>query len=312
MFYQYLKDNNINDKRNTIDTIQLNVGKKCNQSCKHCHVEAGPDRNEQMNKDTIDKILSLISQEGDIKRVELTGGAPELNENFRYLIIKLSEMEKQIVVRSNLTVFFEDNQEDIPQFLKKYKVEVIASLPCYIEENVDKQRGKGVFTKSIKALKILNDLGYGIDEELTLNLVYNPQGLNLPGKQENLEKDYKAELLKRYGIRFNTLFTITNMPIGNFAKDLGDKGLLKDYKEILLNNFNPLAGINIMCKSLISIDYKGNIYNCDFNQMLTLPNKTINVADIKSLKDLNDKIFFDEHCFACTAGYGSSCNGALI
>ncbi len=312
MFYQYMKDNNLNNNRNTLDTIQLNIGKKCNQSCKHCHVEAGPDRNEQMNKETIDKILSLLSKSEDIKRVELTGGAPELNENFRYLIIKLSELGKQVALRSNLTVFFEDDQEDTPHFLKKYKVEIIASLPCYTEENVDKQRGKGVFTKSIKALKILNDLEYGSDDKYTLNLVYNPQGLALPGKQEDLEKDYKKILAKEFGIHFNSLFTITNMPIGNFAKELSGKGLLNDYKEILLNSFNPSAGVNIMCKSLISIDYEGNIYNCDFNQMLNLPNKTINVADIKSLNDLNDKIFFDEHCFACTAGYGSSCNGALI
>ncbi|MDD2371078.1 MAG: arsenosugar biosynthesis radical SAM protein ArsS [Firmicutes bacterium] len=312
MFLKYMTENEISLKRNTLDTIQLNIGRKCNQSCKHCHVEAGPERTEQMNKETLDKILTLISKSAHIQRVELTGGAPELNENFRYLITKLKKMKKQIAVRSNLTVFFEEDQGTTPQFLKENMVEIIASLPCYTEENVDKQRGNGVFTKSIKALEILNDLGYGRNEDYLLNLVYNPQGLGLPGKQEDLEKDYKLVLMKEYGIIFNSLFTITNMPIGNFAKELESNNQLEEYKKILVNSFNPSAGNNIMCKSLISIDYQGNIYDCDFNQMLNLPKKPINIENLDSFDQISEDIIFEDHCFACTAGYGSSCNGALI
>lgn len=312
MFNQYMKDNGIDNKRNSLEILQLNIGKKCNQACKHCHVEASPSRNEEMKKETMDRILKLLAKTSTIKRVELTGGAPELNRNFRYLITKLYEMKKEIALRSNLTVFFEEGQNDTPAFLKDHEVEIIGSLPCYTEGNVDKQRGSGVFNKSIKALKLLNNLGYGINDKLRLNLVYNPQGLGLPGRQEDLEKDYKAVLFKDYGIAFNSLFTITNMAIGNFAKELESNNQLESYRKLLIDNFNPSAGNNIMCKSLLSIDYQGNIYDCDFNQMLEIPSKAINIYDLKSFDDFIDEISFEDHCFACTAGFGSSCNGALI
>lgn len=304
--------NGIDNKRRTIEILQLNIGKKCNQACRHCHVEAGPFRNEEMNKDTMDRILELLSRTASIRRVELTGGAPELNSNFRYLVKKLYEMKKEIAVRSNLTVFFEENQADTPAFLKDNEVEIIASLPCYTEDNVDKQRGTGVFKKSIEALKLLNNLGYGISENLKLNLVYNPQGLGLPGRQEDLERDYKAVLFKDFGITFNSLFTITNMAIGNFSRELEEKNQLDEYKDLLISSFNPSAGNNIMCKSLLSIDYQGNVYDCDFNQMLELPKKPVNIYGLNSFDEVGDEIIYEDHCFACTAGFGSSCNGALI
>ncbi len=312
MFKQYMAKNGIDNKRKTIEILQLNIGKKCNQNCKHCHVEASPSREEEMTKSTMDRIITLLSKAPSIKRVELTGGAPELNSNFRYLVEQLKKKNVEIALRSNLTVFFEDGQNNTPNFLKEHEVEIIGSLPCYTEENVDKQRGSGVFNKSIKALKLLNELGYGIDERLKLNLVYNPQGLGLPGKQEDLEKDYKAVLFKDYSIRFNSLFTITNMAIGNFSRELEANQQLDDYKELLISCFNPTAGNNIMCKSLLSIDYQGNIYDCDFNQMLELPKNPLNVSDLDSFYNVINEIIFEDHCFACTAGFGSSCNGALI
>lgn len=312
MFEQYMKTNGLDNKRRTIEILQLNIGKKCNQACRHCHVEAGPFRNEEMNKDTMDRILELLSRTASIRRVELTGGAPELNSNFRYLVKKLYEMKKEIAVRSNLTVFFEENQADTPALLKDNEVEIIASLPCYTEDNVDKQRGTGVFKKSIEALKLLNNLGYGISENLKLNLVYNPQGLGLPCRQEDLETDYKQALYKDFGIRFNSLFTITNMAIGNFSRELEEKNQLNEYKSLLISSFNPSAGHNIMCKSMISIDYQGNIYDCDFNQMLKLPKKPTNILNLDDFNEVGDEIIYEDHCFACTAGFGSSCNGALI
>lgn len=312
MFEQYMKTNGIDNKRKTIEILQLNIGKKCNQACKHCHVQASPSREEEMTKETMDKIISLLVKTPSIKRVELTGGAPELNSSFKYLITQLREMNKEIALRSNLTVFFEDGQSDTPAFLKNNEVEIIGSLPCYTEDNVDIQRGSGVFKKSINALKLLNELSYGINEKHSLNLVYNPQGLSLPGKQEDLEKDYKAVLLKDYGIRFNSLFTITNMAIGNFASELEGNQQLDEYKELLISCFNPSAGNNIMCKSLLSIDYQGNVYNCDFNQMLELPKNPVNIFNLNSFDEVKEEIIYEDHCFACTAGFGSSCNGALI
>lgn len=312
MFKKYMEENGIDSKRKSLEILQLNIGKKCNQTCRHCHVEANPLRSEEMSRETIDRIISLLSKSPSIKRVELTGGAPELNNNFRYLIGELHKMNKEIALRSNLTVFFEEGQSDTPDFLRNHDVEIIASLPCYTEDNVDKQRGTGVFKKSIEALKLLNELGYGIIDKLRLNLVYNPQGLGLPGRQEGLERDYKSVLSRDFGIRFNSLFTITNMAIGNFAKELESNNQLETYRKLLVESFNPSAGHNIMCKSLLSIDYQGNIYDCDFNQMLELPRKPLNINNINSLDEVEAEIIYEDHCFACTAGYGSSCNGALI
>lgn len=312
MFKQFMMTHGIDDKRKSLEILQLNIGKKCNQACKHCHVEASPSRKEEMSKTTMDQIITLLAQTPSIKRVELTGGAPELNSNFRYLVVELKKINIEIVLRSNLTVFFEDGQIDTPSFLKDHEVEIIGSLPCYTEGNVDKQRGTGVFNKSISALKLLNELGYGIKDNLKLNLVYNPQGLGLPGKQEDLERDYKAVLLKDYGINFNSLFTITNMAIGNFSRELEASQQLAEYKELLISCFNPSAGNNVMCKTLLSIDYQGNVYDCDFNQMLELPKRPINIINLKSFNEVANQIIFEDHCFACTAGFGSSCNGALI
>lgn len=312
MFEQYMKTHGIDNKRKSLEIVQLNIGKKCNQACKHCHVEASPSRQEEMTKVTMDRIITLLLKTPSIKRVELTGGAPELNSNFRYLITQLNKLNRDIALRSNLTVFFEDGQVDTPSFLKYHGVEIIASLPCYTEGNVDSQRGTGVFNKSISALKLLNNLGYGIKNNLKLNLVYNPQGLGLPGKQVDLEKDYKAVLLKDYGIHFNSLFTITNMAIGNFSRELEANQQLDKYKELLISCFNPSAGNNVMCKTLLSVDYQGNVYDCDFNQMLELPKNPINIFNLNSFDEVNEEIIYDNHCFACTAGFGSSCNGALI
>lgn len=312
MFNKYMEENGIDNKRKKLDTLQLNITKRCNQSCRHCHVQANPLRNEEMSRNIMDKILKLLSNTPSIKRVELTGGAPELNNNFRYLIKELHLMKKEIALRSNLTVFFEEGQTDTPDFLKDHEVEIIASLPCYTEDNVDRQRGSGVFKKSISALKLLNTLGYGVIENLKLNLVYNPQGLALPGRQEDLEKDYKAVLFKEFGIRFNSLFTITNMAIGNFSHELEAQQKLDEYKDLLISCFNPSAGNNIMCKSLLSIDFQGNVYDCDFNQMLELTKRPINIINLDSFNEVDNEIVFEDHCFACTAGFGSSCNGALI
>lgn len=312
MFKQYMKTNGIDNKRKIIEILQLNIGKKCNQACKHCHVQASPSRKEEMSKETMDQIITLLTKSPSIKRVELTGGAPELNSNFRYLVEQLKKKNIEIALRTNLTVFFEEGQSDTPAFLKNHEVEIIGSLPCYTEGNVDIQRGSGVFKKSINALKLLNELGYGIKDNLKLNLVYNPQGLGLPGKQEDLERDYKAVLFKDYGIRFNSLFTITNMAIGNFASELEANQQLDEYKELLISCFNPSAGNNIMCKSLLSIDYQGNVYDCDFNQMLELPKNPVNIFNLNSFDEVKEEIIYEDHCFACTAGFGSSCNGALI
>lgn len=312
MFEQYMKTNGIDNKRKTIEILQLNIGKKCNQACKHCHVQASPSRKEEMNKETMDQIINLLAKTPSIKRVELTGGAPELNSNFRYLVEQLKKRYLEIALRTNLTVFFEEGQANTPTFLKYHEVEIIGSLPCYTEGNVDTQRGSGVFKKSINALKLLNELGYGINEKLILNLVYNPQGLGLPGKQEDLERDYKAVLFNDYGISFNSLFTITNMAIGNFASELEANQQLEEYKELLISCFNPSAGNNIMCKSLLSIDYQGNVYDCDFNQMLELPKNPVNIFNLNSFNEVKEEIIYEDHCFACTAGFGSSCNGALI
>ena len=294
--------------------LQINIGKHCNQACHHCHVEAGPLRSEIMTEKTVDRIIELIKSTTTLKTIDLTGGAPEMNPHFKKLVSTARSMNLEVIDRCNLTIFFENEFIDLPSFLKENKVHIIASLPCYTKDNVDKQRGRGVFDKSIEGLKLLNSLGYGINGTgLILDLVYNPGGAFLPGNQEKLQTDYKRELKQFFNLEFNQLYTITNMPIKRFLDDLNRQEKFNEYMHLLVDNFNPTATNSVMCKSLISIGWDGQIYDCDFNQMLEIPanNKKINVWNINQLNDLNNQIALGDHCYGCTAGAGSSCGGAL-
>ena len=314
-FEEILNKNNINITRESIDTLQINMGKLCNQACIHCHVEAGPKRTEIMGIIVIKKILSLLKEKNNIKIIDITGGAPELNENFKYFVSELRKLKLKVIDRCNLTVLHEKGQERTALFLSENKVAITASLPCYTQQNVEEQRGKGVFHKSIESLKTLNRLGYGKgNKELELNLVYNPIGSFLPPPQENLEREYKKFLKEKFRISFDNLFTLTNMPIKRFRHTLERKGELKLYQNLLFSNFNPNAAKNIMCKSLISISWDGKIYDCDFNQMLELPvaNKYKSIFQLNSFEEVTKKITTKDHCFGCTAGTGSSCTGSLI
>ena len=302
--------------RTPVEILQVNIGRLCNLACHHCHVEAGPKRTENMESATVDRVIELLGKSETIHTVDLTGGAPELNPHFRRLVIAARQLKKQVIDRCNLTVLYEPGQEETAYFLKENGVHIVASLPCYSKKNVEQQRGRGVFDKSIEALRLFNKLGYGkTDSNLKLDLVYNPTGPFLPPSQEKLRRDYKAELKELFDIEFNELFTITNMPIKRFLKDLERSGKLSDYMELLANSFNPTAAKGIMCRSLVSIAWNGEIFDCDFNQMLELPlgagRKTI--WDLNSFNELENKpITFANHCYACTAGAGSSCGGALV
>ena len=297
-----------------IETLQINIGYKCNQACKHCHVNSSPLRTEKMSNEMISLIPKII-EKYKIKTLDITGGAPELHPKFKTLINSLKTKEVDIIDRCNLTIFFEKGYEDLPQFLAKNKVIVTASLPCYEKNNVDIQRGFGVFEKSINAIKILNDLGYGKKENgLQLNLVYNPVSPILPPSQEILEKDYKKTLFEKFNIVFNNLYTITNMPINRYEESLRREGKLNTYYKLLKENFNEKNLENLMCKKTISVNWLGEIYDCDFNQQINFRES----KGPKTLFDLLDESFtFDygvavkEHCFACTAGAGSSCGGTL-
>lgn len=297
-----------------VDTLQVNMGKLCNQSCKHCHVEAGPYRKEIMSREVVESVVRALEHE-EISTVDITGGAPEMNPNFEYLVEKARALGRHVIVRSNLTVYLEPGKEHVPEFLKKHSVEIVASLPCYLEQNIDAQRGDGVAQRSIKVLRWLNELGYGKrDSGLVLNLVYNPAGPALPPSQEKLESDYKRELEERYGVFFNDLYTITNVPIGRFKSTLSAKGTLGRYMETLDEAFNSCVVDSLMCRNLVSIDWDGTLYDCDFNQMLSLPVitgaiRTMNEFDLSILA--KRKIATGNHCYACTAGSGSSCGGAL-
>jgi len=301
-------------KKEPIDTLQINIGYKCNQACKHCHVNSSPSRTEMMSEEVLN-LIPMIIKKFNIKTLDITGGAPEMNPNFKNLILSLKNQNINIIDRCNLTIFFEKGYEELPNFLAENKVIITASLPCYEKENVEKQRGSGVFDKSINAIKILNNLGYGKNETgLELNLVYNPINPSLPPPQEKLEKDYKNILYEKYNISFNHLYTITNMPINRYADFLKMSGELDKYYELLANNFNQQNLKNLMCKKTLSIDWKGQIYDCDFNQQLKL--KSLNGP--KNLYELlnysssfNYQIAAKNHCFACTAGAGSSCGGSL-
>ena len=302
--------------RRTLRTLQVNVGKLCNQTCRHCHVEAGPRRQEIMIQEMAQRVVALMDLPGgeDLETVDITGGAPELNSNFRYLVGEARRRGLHVMDRCNLTVLFEPGQEDTAVFLRDHGVEIVASLPCYSRDNVEKQRGKGVFDTSIRALQLLNSLGYGREQGLVLNLVYNPVGPFLPPDQEELEGDYKERLSEDFGIDFNQLFTITNMPIKRFLYDLKHDEALAEYMALLVNSFNPHTMQGLMCRDLISIGWEGTIYDCDFNQMLEIPvdRRTRTVWHIASLDEFHSGgIAVADHCYGCTAGAGSSCGGQL-
>ncbi len=298
-------------RRARLQTLQINVGRKCNQACRHCHVDAGPWRTEMVSRTVAERIGDWI-QRYRPETVDLTGGAPELSEFFRYFVETAQRAEAQVIDRSNLTILEEPGYEDLPEYLANHQVEVIASLPCYTAQNVAKQRGNGVFEKSIAALKKLNALGYGI--ALPLHLVYNPLGPKLPGPQAELEADYKEVLGREFGIVFNRLFTITNQPIARFAEDLRRQGKTEEYLSLLANSFNPATVDGLMCRTTLSVGWMGEVYDCDFNQMLGMQmhnGKPLYLWDVTPEFLADWEVRTGEHCLACTAGCGSSCTGAL-
>ena len=302
-------------RRKRLETLQINLGYLCNQTCKHCHVNAGPNRKELMQSETMDQIVEFLRQTG-VSNVDLTGGAPELNPDFRYLVTEARRHGVRVIDRCNLTVLEEPGQEDLADFLADNKVEIVASLPCYLEENVDRQRGKGVFNTSLNGLRRLNRLGYGTGGDLMLNLVFNPQGASLPPAQCGLQTSYKEMLDREYGICFDQLFTITNMPISRFGSTLLSKGEFYSYMQLLRDSFSNDNLQTVMCKSLLSIDWQGYLYDCDFNQMLNMPlahNGTprAHISELGGADIEGSLIRIGEHCYGCTAGQGSSCGGAL-
>ncbi|WP_101760006.1 arsenosugar biosynthesis radical SAM (seleno)protein ArsS [Oceanicoccus sp. KOV_DT_Chl] len=302
-------------QRDQLHTLQVNLGYKCNLSCVHCHVNAGPSRTELMDKATIDLLLDFIDDQ-QITTLDLTGGAPEMNPHFRYLVTAARARNVEVIDRCNLTILLEPGYEDLAGFLAANQVTITASLPCYLEENVEKQRGKGVYNESMQVLQQLNALGYGIDADKLLHLVYNPTGATLPPPQEQLQADYQRELKARFGVVFNQLFTITNMPISRFGSVLMSHGELDTYMDLLKNNFSEANMATVMCRSLISIDWQGYVYDCDFNQMLALPmlatdKPKIHLAELLNTDITGKDISIGDHCFGCTAGQGSSCGGAL-
>ena len=302
-------------KRDYLDTLQINIGYKCNQTCTHCHVDASPTRTEMMSNQII-KLIPKVIKANNIKMLDITGGAPELHPKFKQLVREVRSLNVEVMDRCNLTILTEPGYENMASFLASNKVQITASLPCYLEDNVDKQRGKGVFEKSILALKKLNSYGYGTNEsDLLLNLVYNPSGPQLPPSQKELEDTYRRELQERYGIFFSNLFVLANMPINRYEKYLKIIGKLKEYNNLLKDNHNPGNLKSVMCRTTISVDWKGYLYDCDFNQQLGMKRH----GKIKHLDDLllpivslkNNPITIGNHCFGCTAGAGSSCGGAL-
>lgn len=298
-----------------IEILQVNVGKLCNLTCVHCHVEAGPTKTkENMNWETAEAVVRFMDA-SSVHTLDITGGAPELNPSFRYLVTEGRKRNLRVLDRCNLTVFFEEGLSDLPEFLARNQVEVVASLPCYQKENVDKQRGRGTFEASIEALLLLNRLGYGKEgSHLILNLVYNPVGPHLPPSQEKLEQDYKKRLGDDFGIVFNQLFTITNMPITRYARYLKALKQYDAYVELLVNSFNLATVEGLMCLNTLSVSWDGKLYDCDFNQMLGMSIKNgrdFNIRDITSSDLKNWEILTGNHCFGCTAGSGSSCQGAI-
>ncbi|OGA15701.1 MAG: radical SAM protein [Betaproteobacteria bacterium RIFCSPLOWO2_02_FULL_63_19] len=301
------------------ETLQVNLGYRCNQSCIHCHVNAGPHRTEEMSRETIADVLAVLALAG-MKTLDITGGAPELNPHFRELVERSIELGVHVIDRCNLTILEEPGHEDLAQFLARQRVEVVASLPCYSAENVDRQRGKGVFESSVRGLQRLNALGYGREGSgLVLNLVYNPQGASLPPAQAALELDYKRELKAGFGIEFNQLYTLANMPIQRFGSTLVSKRQFNDYMALLKGAHRDDNLESVMCRTLVSVDWRGYLYDCDFNQMLDLPlvidreagERRVHVSQLIGRDLSGNPIAVRDHCYACTAGQGSSCGGAL-
>lgn len=302
-------------RRDTTEILQLNLGKLCNLTCSHCHVNAGPKRREIMTRETIDRVLTWLAPT-DIPTVDLTGGAPEMNPGFRSLVERLRSQPRprHVIDRCNLTILLEPDHRDLAAFLASHQVEIIASMPCYEPKNVNEQRGDGVFDASIEGLRLLNSLGYGTHPDLPLNLVYNPNGAFLPGPQEELEADYREALGGNFGIVFNHLFTITNMPISRFASQLRHSGQLGAYMDLLVQSFNPRTLDSVMCRNTLSVGWQGDVFDCDFNQMLELPwggSSTRYLWDLTLPTVQDSPIRTGNHCFGCTAGSGSSCGGAL-
>ena len=295
-----------------VDIFQINVGKLCNQTCKHCHVDAGPDRTEMMTRETADLCLAALQETG-AGTVDITGGAPELNPQFRYVVEQSKKLGRHVMDRCNLTVLLVQGQKDLGRFLADHEVEVIASLPYFLAEKTDAQRGEGIFDKSIRALRLLNELGYGEEGSgLKLNLVYNPTGAFLPPDQGALEKDFKRELDQRYGVRFDSLYAITNMPISRFLEFLQNAGLYDRYLSRLVNAYNPAAAAGVMCRNTLSVGWDGQLYDCDFNQMLDLPvgfGAPRHIRDFAAGNLATRRIVTGRHCYGCTAGAGSSCGG---
>lgn len=314
-FIQILRAHGLSLPRTRLEILQVNVGKLCDLACEHCHVEAGPKRTEIMQEAAVARILELLAYAPGVHTVDLTGGAPELNPHFRTLVRGARNLGKKVIDRCNLTVLFRPGQEDTAEFLAEQGVNVVASLPCYTQNRVEKQRGLHVFKPSIKALQKLNGLGYGqSDSGLELDLVYNPLGPSLPPPQAQLEADYRRELVTHFGIVFNHLFTITNMPIKRFLHLLDHEGRTEKYMQILLDAFNPQAALGVMCRNLLSVSWDGQLYDCDFNQALELPlsGRRRTLWDIENLAEVErGPIAFADHCYGCTAGAGSSCGGAL-
>lgn len=317
-FEQALKENECEVlARVEVKTLQINVGKFCNQACHHCHVEAGPKRTETMAPEVAERVLSVLAASPLITTVDITGGAPELNPNFHWIVSKARKLGPHIIDRCNLTVLFELGKEHLAECLADNEVEIIASLPCYTAANVDRQRGRGVFEKSIHALQLLNQLGYGLPgSKLNLNLVHNPLGASLPPAQEKLEADYKRQLQEKFGIQFHHLYTLTNMPIRRFAAYLQQSQKFEPYMSLLVNHFNPATVGQLMCRSLASVGWDGKLYDCDFNQMLDIqmegPREPLTIWSFNSFTGLaGRRIATGSHCFGCTAGAGSSCTGSL-
>jgi radical SAM/Cys-rich protein len=303
-------------RRKRVGTLQVNVGRVCNQTCGHCHVDAGPDRRESMSETTVNQVLEFFAH-SSADTLDITGGAPEMNPNFRHLVQGAVALGKSVIDRCNLTILLAKGFTDLPEFLAEHRVKVVASLPCYLEENCDAQRGDGVFLKSLQAIRTLNRLGYGQpDSGLQLDLVYNPTGWGLPPAQDQLEITYRQQLDSRYGLQFNRLYTITNMPISRFLADLLRQQQYRQYMEKLLQSFNPLTLDGLMCRDLISVDWEGYLYDCDFNQMLDLA--LMNANQRLHISRLTDELLVDRpirvgnHCYGCTAGCGSSCSGTVV
>ncbi|TGN04260.1 arsenosugar biosynthesis radical SAM (seleno)protein ArsS [Leptospira dzoumogneensis] len=297
-----------------VDILQVNVGKLCNQTCKHCHVDAGPDRREIMNRETMEECLVALATPG-VNTLDITGGAPEMNPNFRWFVEEASKLGKKIMIRCNLTILLAgEKYRDLPEFFAEHKVEVVSSLPYFQKRRTDAQRGEGVFDRSIEALRKLNSLGYGIpDSDLVLNLVYNPVGSFLAGGQSTLENDFKKELKQVYDVQFNSLFALSNMPISRFLESLLESGNLEAYLEKLVTAFNPVAAAGVMCRNTLSVGWDGSLYDCDFNQMLDMKieGKISKISEFnKSVLDSRE-ILLHQHCYGCTAGAGSSCGGSI-